>query len=55
MGVATYKASGVWVHDYNGGGCSIDTGKAIDSIINNPEFEDVRSLEDVALQKIWRF
>lgn len=31
-----------------GGGSSIDTAKAIGIIVNNPEFEDVRSLEGVA-------
>ena len=31
-----------------GGGSSIDTAKAVGIIINNPEFEDVRSLEGVA-------
>ena len=31
-----------------GGGSSMDTGKAIGIIINNPEFSDVRSLEGVA-------
>ena len=34
-----------------GGGSSIDTAKAIGIIINNPEFEDVRSLEGVAPTK----
>ena len=32
-----------------GGGSSMDTSKAIGIIIANPEFEDVRSLEGVAL------
>ena len=31
-----------------GGGSSMDTAKAVGIIINNPEFEDVRSLEGVA-------
>ena len=50
-GVVAYKASGA---DYTitiGGGSSMDTGKAIGIIINNPEFADVRSLEDVAPTK----
>ena len=34
-----------------GGGSSMDTGKAIGIIINNPEFADVRSLEGVAPTK----
>ena len=34
-----------------GGGSSMDTSKAIGVIITNPEFEDVRSLEGVALTK----
>lgn len=39
-------------HNYMvGGGSSMDTGKAIGIIINNPEFEDVRSLEGVAPTK----
>lgn len=33
-----------------GGGSSMDTGKAIGIIINNPEFADVRSLEGVDTQ-----
>lgn len=33
-----------------GGGSSMDTGKAIGIIINNPEFADVRSLEGVGTQ-----
>lgn len=35
-----------------GGGSSMDTGKAIGIIINNPEFADVRSLEGVAPTKL---
>ncbi|MBQ3030483.1 MAG: iron-containing alcohol dehydrogenase, partial [Agathobacter sp.] len=34
-----------------GGGSSMDTAKAVGIIINNPEFEDVRSLEGVASTK----
>lgn len=47
-GVAAYKASGADYMITIGGGSSMDTGKAIGIIINNPEFEDVRSLEGVA-------
>ena len=47
-GVAAYKASGADYMITVGGGSSMDTGKAIGIIINNPEFEDVRSLEGVA-------
>lgn len=50
-GVAAYKASGADYMITVGGGSSMDTGKAIGIIINNPEFEDVRSLEGVALTK----
>ena len=48
-GVAAYKASGADYMITIGGGS--DTGKAIGIIINNPEFEDVRSLEGVAPTK----
>ena len=34
-----------------GGGSSMDTGKGIGIIVNNPEFADVRSLEGVAPTK----
>ena len=47
-GVAAYKASGADYMITIGGGSSMDTGKAIGIIINNPEFADVRSLEGVA-------
>ena len=50
-GVAAYKASGADYMIAVGGGSSMDTGKAIGSIINNPEFADVRSLEGVAPTK----
>ena len=47
-GVEVYKNSGVDYIIAIGGGSPIDTAKAIGIIINNPEFEDVRSLEGVA-------
>lgn len=50
-GVAAYKTSGADYMITIGGGSSMDTGKAIGIIINNPEFEDVRSLEGVAPTK----
>ncbi len=50
-GVAAYKASGADYMITVGGGSSMDTGKAIGIIINNPEFEDVRSLEGTAPTK----
>ena len=50
-GVAAYKASGADYMITIGGGSSMDTGKAIGIIINNPGFEDVRSLEGVAPTK----
>ena len=50
-GVAAYKASGADCIVAIGGGSSMDTAKAIGIIINNPEFEDVRSLEGVAPTK----
>ena len=50
-GVEAYKASGADYMITIGGGSSMDTGKAIGIIINNPEFEDVRSLEGVAPTK----
>ena len=50
-GVAAYKKSGADYMIAIGGGSSMDTGKAIGIIINNPEFADVRSLEGVAPTK----
>ena len=50
-GVAAFKASGADYLVAIGGGSSMDTAKAIGIIINNPEFEDVRSLEGVAPTK----
>ena len=44
-GVAAFKASGADYLIAIGGGSSMDTAKAIGIIINNPEFEDVRSLD----------
>ena len=50
-GVKAYKESGADYMITIGGGSSMDTGKAIGIIINNPEFADVRSLEGVAPTK----
>ena len=50
-GVAAYKASGADYMIAVGGGSSMDAGKAIGIIINNPEYADVRSLEGVAPTK----
>lgn len=50
-GAEAYKESGADYMITVGGGSSMDTGKAIGIIINNPEFEDVRSLEGVAPTK----
>ena len=50
-GVSAYKASGADYIIAIGGGSSMDTAKAVGIIINNPEFEDVRSLEGVAPTK----
>ena len=50
-GVEAYKKSGADYMITVGGGSSMDTGKAIGIIINNPEFSDVRSLEGVAPTK----
>ena len=50
-GVAVFKASGADCIIAIGGGSSMDTAKAIGIIIENPEFEDVVSLEGVAPTK----
>ena len=50
-GVAAYKASGADFMITIGGGSSMDTGKGIGIIVNNPEYADVRSLEGVAPTK----
>jgi len=50
-GVEAYKAAKADYIIAVGGGSSIDAAKAIGIIINNPEFEDVRSLEGVAPTK----
>ena len=50
-GVEAYRKSGADYMITLGGGSSMDTGKAIGIIINNPEFADVRSLEGVAPTK----
>ncbi len=50
-GVQAFKDAGADSIIAVGGGSSMDTAKAIGIIINNPEFEDVRSLEGVAPTK----
>ena len=50
-GVDAYKASGADFMITIGGGSSMDTGKGIGIIVNNPEFYDVRSLEGVSPTK----
>lgn len=50
-GVSAFKSSGADCIIAIGGGSSMDTAKAIGIIIENPEFEDVRSLEGVAPTK----
>ena len=50
-GVEAYKKSGADFMITTGGGSSMDTGKAIGIIVNNPEYADVRSLEGVAPTK----
>ena len=47
-GVKAFKDAGADCIVAIGGGSAMDTSKAIGIIINNPEFEDVRSLEGVA-------
>ena len=50
-GVDAFKESGADFMITIGGGSSMDTGKGIGIIVNNPEFYDVRSLEGVAPTK----
>ena len=50
-GVKAFRAAEADCMIAIGGGSSMDTCKAIGIIINNPEFEDVRSLEGVAPTK----
>ncbi|MBQ7278104.1 MAG: lactaldehyde reductase [Clostridia bacterium] len=50
-GVDAFRASGADCMITIGGGSSMDTGKGIGIIVNNPEFYDVRSLEGVAPTK----
>ena len=50
-GVKAYHESGADFMITIGGGSSMDTGKGIGIIVNNPEFADVRSLEGVAPTK----
>jgi len=50
-GVATCKAAGAEAIVAVGGGSAIDTSKAIATIMTNPEFGDVRSLEGLAPTK----
>ena len=50
-GVEACKAAGAEVIVAVGGGSPIDTSKAIATIITNPEFADVRSLEGLAPTK----
>ena len=51
QGVDAYRASGADFMISIGGGSSMDTGKGIGIIVNNPEYYDVRSLEGVAPTK----
>ena len=50
-GVTAYKSSGADFMITIGGGSSMDTGKGIGIVVNNPEFADIRSLEGVAPTK----
>ena len=50
-GVDAYRQSGADFMITIGGGSSMDTGKGIGIIVNNPEYYDVRSLEGVAPTK----
>ena len=50
-GVEAFKAAAADCIVAIGGGSSMDTAKAIGIIINNPEFEDVRSLEGLSPTK----
>ena len=50
-GVAACKTAGAEAIVAVGGGSAIDTSKAIATIITNPEFSDVRSLEGLAPTK----
>ena len=50
-GVAAFKAAEADYIIAIGGGSSMDTAKAVGIIITNPEYADVRSLEDVAPTK----
>lgn len=50
-GVDAYKVSGADFMITIGGGSSMDTGKGIGIIVNNPEFYDVRSLEGLSPTK----
>ena len=47
-GVKAYLESGADFMITIGGGSSMDTGKGIGIVVNNPEFADIRSLEGVA-------
>ena len=47
-GVDAFKASGADMMITIGGGSSMDTGKGIGIIVNNPDFYDVRSLEGLS-------
>lgn len=50
-GVQAYKDAGADCMITIGGGSSMDTGKGIGIVINNPEFADIRSLEGTAPTK----